>query len=309
MRRPALALALSVPLLLLAGPSPVRAQESAGVTVTQVGWWSSRPTAVAQPGQGFEVAAGPQGDAQSVAAIRLSIAATHVDTLQVHLVEGAGGSIGAELGTLKVCTTRDTWTAANPGKLADAPKPDCSVSATLTRTTDGSWLGDLTALARDGGEVSLMIVPLYQPPAPVGPGMVVTIASGEFAATGTNATTTTESSPDSGGGGTTDQPPADLYGSFGGGSFDGGTYDNGSFIVPAEGGGADLGATTTTTVAAATETHAGTDDFALTPVAAGGEGAAPWIRLVLLIPLCSGFGVGVVLLRRMLAVRGVLPAA
>ncbi len=300
MRR--LALAVAVPVLLVAGPWRVSAQESTGVNVSEVGWWSSQPTAMAQPAQGFEVAAGPQGDTQSVAAIRLSIAATHVDTLQVHLVEASGGSIGTQFGGLRVCSTTGAWAAANPGKLADAPKEDCTVSANLTRTTDGSWLGDISALAPDGGEVALMILPVYQPPAPVGPGMVVPIASGEFTATGTNAPTTTETIPDSSGsGGTTDQPPSDYYGSFGGGSS-GGDFTGGSFDVPPAVVGADGSATTVPV--ATTPTTQGDDQFALAPVASDGGRARPWVRLVILLPLCAGFGVGVVRLRRRLALGG-----
>lgn len=294
-----------LPLVLLA-PTPARAQQTAAVDVQAVGWWSSRPTAVAQPGQGFEVAAGPQGDAQSIAAIRLSIAASQVDTLDVQLVEGPGGSIGAEFGSLKVCTTAEAWVPANPGAMDDAPAPDCSVSAVLTRTTEGSWLGDVSSLAPGGGQVSLVIVPQYQPPAPVGPGMVVSIASGEFAATGSTATTTTDTTVDFSGdpgssGGYTDG------GSFGSGSYDPGSYSGGSIVVPPADTGTD-GASTTTSVPA-TDASDSDDDFALAPVAVDRGSPTPWIRLVVLLPLCAVFGAGVVRFRRVLASRGFLPAA
>jgi hypothetical protein len=307
MRRVALVAAV-VPLFFLA-PTPARAQQTAPVDVQAVGWWSSRPTAVAQPEQGFEVAAGPQGDAQSVAAIRLSIAASQVDTLEVQLIEGAGGSIGAEFGSLKVCTTTDAWSPANPGPSDAAPTPDCSVSALLTRTTEGSWLGDLSALVPGGGQVSLVIVPQYQPPAPVGPGLLVTIASGEFAATGsTPETTTTDDTSSSGGDSGPSDTTADFYGSFGGGTFDSGSYSDGTIVVPPADSGNDIGSTTTSIPAASDASGSG-DDFALAPVAVDGGSAPPWIRLIILIPLCTGFGVGVVRLRRVLTVRGLLPAA
>ncbi len=302
-RAPLFALGLLATVVLGAGP--VRAQQTAGVTVDEAGWWSSQPTALAQPGQGFQVAAGPQGGAESVAAIRLTIAASHVDNLQVRLVEASGGTVGAELGTLRVCTTTATWTAANPGKLTDAPTADCTTAANLTRTTDGSWLGDLTALAPDGGTVSLVILPLYQPPVPVGPGMIVTISAGEFTAAGSGSPSTTDTAYDPGGGAGSN-PTTDLYGSFGGGSI-GGDFGGGSLDVPPAAAGAD--GSTTTVPPSTTPTTQGSDDFALVPVASSGGSSRPWVRLVVLIPLCAAFGVGTVQARRRLASVGWSAAA
>lgn len=289
--------------VLMTAPAPLRAQEATGVTVEEVGWWSSQPTAVAQPEGGFQVAAGPQGDPQSVAAIRISIAATAIDELRVHLVEASGGTIGAELGTLRVCTTTAPWTAANPGKLADAPVADCTSSATLTRTTDGSWLGDLTNLAPEGGTVSLVIQPVYQPPVPVGPGMIVTIAAGEFEATGSSSPSTTDTTVVADGGGGGDPSPTDLYGSFGGGDFTG-DFGPGSFEVapPAVG---DESPPTTAPPAPASE---GGDDFALEPVASGGGDGKPWGRMLVLVPLCAAFGAASVQVRRRLAAAGLVAA-
>lgn len=290
-----------VALVLAAAVAPwgAGAQEGVDVSVLEVGWWSSRLTAVAQPEQGFEVAAGPQGDAQSVAAIRLSVAATQVDSLQVNLTEASGGSIGSEFGTLRVCTTTDAWSAANPGAFDEAPTPDCATTATLTRTLDGAWLGDITALAPDGGEVSLMLVPFYQPPVPVGPGMIVPIGSGDFTATGTSTTPTTGSTE------TTTTATDDGFGSIDGGF--GGSF-GGSFGVPEISGDSDFG-TTTTLAPSTTATTTSDDDFALDPITSEGEDSAPWIRLVLLVPLCAGFGFGLVHARRLLVDRGLMPAA
>lgn len=298
MKRPAIAVA--VLLLVLAAPWGVGAQEPVDVTVLEVGWWSSQPLALEQPDKGFQVAAGPEGEDQSIAALRLSIPATIIDSLQVRLVEVSSGSFGTEFGVLRVCSTTGTWTAANPGAYADAPQQDCTAAVSLTRTTDGVWLGDITPLAPNGGDVSLMIVPVYQPPAPVGPGMTVTIGAGDFTATGSTSTATTEFVPsDSGGGsGTPDQPSTDYLGSFDGGSFGVPPGD----VVP------DFG-TSTTSVPQPTATTAPADDFALTPIDSEGAGSAPWVRLVFLVPLCAGFGVGVVHLRRFLAGRGRLSPA
>lgn len=283
----------------LVAPWGVGAQEGVDVSVMEVGWWSSRLTAVAQPEQGFEVAAGAQGDAQSIAAIRLSVEATQVDSLQVHLTEASGGSIGSEFGTIRVCTTTDSWSAANPGAFDEAPAPDCATTATLTRTLEGAWLGDITALVPNGGEVSLMLVPLYQPPAPVGPGMIVPIGSGDFTATGTSTAPTTGSTE------TTTSTAPDGFGSIDvgfGGSF------GGSFGVPEISGDTDFGTTTTLAPTTSATTVPG-DDFALDPITSEGEDSAPWIRLVLLVPMCAGFGLGMVRARRLLVDRGLLPAA
>ena len=264
------------------------------VGVTEVGWWSSNPIAIPQPEGGFQVAAGPDGSTQSLAAIRLSIAAASVDSLPVHLVESS--SVGTDFGILRLCTTNDAWTAANPGTLDTAPKPDCTTSANLTRTLDGSWLGDAAALAPRGGEVSLMVVPVYQPPVPVGPGMVVTISGGQFTATGSEVTSTTDStietSVGSGSGGST----IDYFGSTGGGSF--GIPD--ATITPS------FGSVAPPAEEVAVPSRTTTEGFALTPVKSDGGPPPPWIRLILLLPLSAGFGVGAALVRRAIA-EGLLP--
>lgn len=283
----------AVALLGLLMPWDAGAQQAVDVAVTEVGWWSSNPVAVAQPAGGFQITAGPDGAAQSVAALRLSIAATKVDSLQVRLVESS--AVGAEFGILRLCTTADPWVAANPGSLDSAPKPDCTVAAGLTRTTDGVWLGDATALAPNGGQVSLMVVPVYQPPTPVGPGMIVTISGGEFSATGANATTTTES-----GGGSSSGTSS---------TFDGGATDyfgpsvGGSFGIPDYGITADFGSVPPSPEQTATgDTTAPKDDFALRPVKSAGDPPPPWIRLLIIVPLCVGVGVGSVWARRALVV-------
>lgn len=269
------------------------------VGVTAVGWWSSNPVAVAQPQGGFQVAAGPDGSTQSLAAVRLSIAATKVDSLPVHLVESS--SVGTDFGILRLCTTKDPWTAANPGTMDTAPKPDCTVVANLTRTTDGSWLGDAAALAPNGGEVSLMVVPVYQPPspAPVGPGMIVTISGGQFTATGSNVTSTTASTVDSSSvysGSGSDGSTVDYFGPSGGGSF--GIPD--ATITPS------FGSAAPPPEQVAAPSRSTTSGFALTPVKSDGGPPAPWVRLIILLPLSAGFGVGAARLRRAIA-EGLLP--
>lgn len=302
MRRAVVVVAGAVALALLP-PWRVDAQDAVDVSVTEVGWWSSQPTAVAQPEGGFQIAAGATGEAQSVAALRLSMPAAKVDSLQVRLVESS--SLGTELGVLQLCRTSDPWTAANPGAFDDAPEPDCTVSAGLTRTTDGVWLGDAAALAPEGGDVSVMIVPKYQPPAPIGPGMIVTISGGEFTGLGSPlAPTDTTSTFDPG-----------TSPSFSGGESDPfGPVGAGSFGVPAFGGSADFGdvpievANPAPTGAATGGSDAaahGADELALTPIDQESGPPPPWIRLVVLVPLSAAVGAGSVRARRLLALRAI----
>ena len=56
--------------------------------VDAVGWWSNRSTAMAQPGGGFEVAAGPDGAPQSVSALQIPVDIATIQTLQLTLTEG-----------------------------------------------------------------------------------------------------------------------------------------------------------------------------------------------------------------------------
>lgn len=293
MRRLVAGLAVAAAALSIGAPWEVGAQEPVGVSVTAVGWWSSRPTAIAQPEGGFEVAAGPTGEAQSIAALRISIAGTKVDTLQMRLVEAS--SLGTELGGLRVCTTSGAWAPANPGAMADAPKPSCEVSTALTRTGDGLWLGDVAALAPSGGEVSLMIVPSYQSPVGIGPGMVVTISGGEL--TGAGEPSSGVAPPVDSGAGTVDPGPTDFFAPSDGGSF--GipdtpvTPDFGTAVVPEP-------------AAPEAAPDADVDDFALDPIAADPDPPPPWVRLVVLVPLSVAIGVGGARLRRALEERALV---
>jgi hypothetical protein len=268
-------------------PYGAGAQEDAAVEVVEVGWWSDRLGAVEQPGDGYEVGAGSDGSAQSLAALRLSLPDGPVQSLPVRLTETAGFTqLG---GVLEVCTTTDRWSAADPGELADAPTPDCTTSTTLTRTLQGVWLGDLALLAPEGGEVSLMVVPDYEPldPLPVGPGMTVTIATTEVAVRMGPAVPPVE------GGVAPDVPVAPGSDVF----FP--TDPGSSFGVPPVG---DLGLdpaqqVTTTTAAVPTD---GADDFALEPITDEGGPPKPWWRMVILVPLSVGAGAGSVGIRRRL---------
>lgn len=291
------AMLAAVGLVLLLLPGSVHAEEELPFEVLEVGWWSSRPTAVAQPEEGFEVAAGPTGEAESVAAIRLSITPGTISSLSVRLDDSTTSQlIAGPGGILRVCTTVGTWTTANPGPYDEAPEPDCAAGVNLTLTEDGYWIGDVGSLAPTGGEVSLMVVPEYKP-APVGPGMIVTIAAGQFNPVGTPVAGTTDTTLDSGGG---FEPPADDFVVPNAGAFGIDTQEFTPSFGPTE-------TTIAPSVPADPTVESGSDDFALDPIANEGD-TKPWGRIIVLIPLCAVFGVGGVYLRRFLSERGYLPA-
>lgn len=280
------------------------------VTVDQVGWWSSNPASPPAGEGGFEVSAAPDRSVQSLAAIQLTFAATQVDSAQVTLTESAAA--GAELGTLAVCTTDESWEAEDPGARGDAPKQDCSEKINLTRVEgEGTWLGDIASLVSDGGTVSIVILPEHTPPTPAGTGMVVRIGEIELTATGSSPTPPTTSgdlTPSGGDSGGFFDPGPSSGGdtSFGGGS----SFDGGSFDVPADSGGAvDPGPTGdpgADTPAAADDAGAITEDdgfFALDPIDEVATDGRPWIRLLLFVPLSAGIGFGSVHLRHFLEDR------
>lgn len=277
--------------------------ETLTVSVDQVGWWSDRPAATPAGDGAFEVASGIDAEPQSVAAFQVTIPATQVDRFDLTFVETAG--FGSEFGALAICRTDESWAPADPGPLEDAPAADCSPKVYLTPVVEErTWIGDIAALVADGGTVSLVVLPEYAPPTPVGTGMVVRVAEIRIEAEGSSAptaeTTTTldfttpdgsnqfENSPDSG---FTAGP--DPIGSGSPGSID---------LAPVEPDPTSA-ETKDTTVVSDTS-----DDgfFALEPEDAVATDGRPWARLLLLVPLSVGIGFGAAALRR-LAQGGRLP--
>lgn len=186
----ALALVAAIASLTL---SPVAAAPVSG-RVDQVGWWTNRIGAQEQPQGGFEVAAGPDGSIQSLAALQVTIDVARLSTLEFVLTESS--SVGSQLGHLRVCFAAPGWQPANPGELDSAPQVDCSTGAAeLARTAEGSWVGDLSRLLPNGGTASLAVVPVSDSPAPVGTGLLVAITGVSITGTGeaiqpTSTTTT-----------------------------------------------------------------------------------------------------------------------
>lgn len=286
----------SLAALLLIGAS-AGAQEAGpvGVTVDQVGWWTARPAATATEDGGFEVATNGAGEAQSVAAAQLTIAADAVDSFSITLTES---SAFAEFGSIAVCRTVGLWIAENPGTLEDAPEADCSTRVNLTRTTDdGTWLGDITPLVRDGGMVSLAFVPEYRPPTPLGPGMVVRIAEIGTEATGTAAT------PDTTAPTTTSQAPATTVAPAGPSSGTQAPPTPPPTAAPAAPTGAEALPSPTTTVYDTQPIAEDEEFFTLGPVEQGASESKPWFRLLLLVPLSAALGAGAVRIRRVVDER------
>ncbi len=282
------------------------AGEPVDVTVVRTGWWSERPGTTPAGEGAFEVSTGPDGTVQGIAAFEVQIAAGQVDNAQMVLAESAAL---AEFSALKLCTTADDWEPADPGALDDAPAPDCTVSVNLTRTLDSqTWLGSITPLVASGGTTTIMVVPEYTPPppAPIGTGMFVRIASIEITAEGSAApqptTSTTLDFTTPGGGNTFDpSPDSGLTGSFGPGtSFDGGSsFDPGTSGSP---GIDDLG--TGAPDPGVAEPIASDDGFfTLGEVEEQPAEKRPWIRLLLIIPLSAAIGYGTVRAKALLEDR------
>jgi hypothetical protein len=130
----------------------------AEVPVSQVGWWTRSPSPPTVPDGGISVGAAPDG--------ALTVGAVLVDTgdgasgASLRLVEASGGA-GAQVAGIQVCPTSSSWSAAEGGPMADAPKDDCaSASVAMTRGEDGSWTADVQKLL-DGktGDVGLVVLP------------------------------------------------------------------------------------------------------------------------------------------------------
>jgi len=123
--------------------------------IVAVGWWTRVPGQTAPDG-GMAVGNAPDGPA-SVAAIELDLG-DGLTGAQLRLTE-ASGTLQA-IASMLVCTTTASWQPVSGGPLADAPLPDCSTSAPMTRDGEGVWQADVGRLVQDRrGRVSLMVLP------------------------------------------------------------------------------------------------------------------------------------------------------
>ena len=279
----------------------VLAQSSLAVTVDRVGWWTNQPVA-APAGEGaFEVATAPDGTTQSVAAFQVSIPAEQVDSFALTLVETAG--YGSEFASVSICRTEESWDAVDAGALDDAPAPDCATRVHLTRVLEErTWIGDIAPVVSGGGTVSLMLLPEYHPPVPVGTGMASRVSEIGIEAKGTaGATTTTTALDFTTPGGSNQYDPVPDSGI---------TSGPDPYVDLPSSGSADFGPAPTAADPAA-EPSGGDDDemavdeefFALDPEEAVAADRRPWARLVFIVPLAVAFGIGSARLRR-LALEG-----
>jgi hypothetical protein len=281
-----------------------------GDSPSSTGWWSSEPGAAAQPGSGFQVGA-VGGSATSVAALRFTIPSS-ATSAKLSLQETDGGVVTPAT-ALQACVTTDSWQAANPGAMADAPKADCAQNVPLARDeTTKVWSAEVGSLLLGGGDRSLMIVPgtTANGGSPVDPGFRVVFSEAKLAVVA-GADDSTSRSPEV-------TPSGGSSGSTGGYDF-GSSGSSSSGFQPSTGSGTptDIGAvtpsapapsdasTTATTVASSQDSSSAAPSFKAD--GSGGGGAdQPWARLLILIPLSALAGVGTVYGKRMLAERGVV---
>ena len=126
-----------------------------GAAVTQLGWWSQRPGASAQPAGGFELALSPSGPI-SQAAVRIQVDSVQLSSAYLELTESSG--VGSEVAGVMACPTTDPWEPANPGSWGVAPEPNCTRSENLSRAGDGLWSADISQLL-SVGTISIVLVP------------------------------------------------------------------------------------------------------------------------------------------------------
>lgn len=279
----------------------------AAAQVVRTSWWTERSAAIATPPGGFEIARTLDG--VSVAAVRVQTTGTVLPTtLALQEVPGAA-SAGA---SVQLCVVPGDFADASGGDFADAPATECASPTALTRGVDFRWTADITSFLTADTAVSFAIVPgpSATGAAPFDPGFFV-IFSGA-AVVVQEPTTTTSAAPGSGGGDsttstqattTTTQAGAAPFPTFGGGPPP-------TAIVPRPVPPPTLApppdpATTPTTIAPPVGDS--TSELLDSPTAAAGPisgrsgDGAPWIRLLVLVPVSAAAGLGTVYGKRLLA--------
>lgn len=278
-------------------PASAHAASSAVLTITDVGWWSRRPGAAAQPPAYFEVASGLQGD-ESVAALRVPLAGA-VLSATIDLAESGG--VAQQTAALKICTTNAPWSPANPGAFADAPKADCGASVEPKRDASGRWGADITGLlasAGSSGSATLMVMPV---PKPVGglvdPGFNIqftpAVVRAEFGSSSMAASNSTGArAPSTASSGSSPYPSLGV---------------TAAPVVPPRGVVTASGSPATTVPAATSSTRPGqlAASFDIGVRTPGSGQPKPWGRLIWLVPLSAAGGIGAALARRRLAVTGI----
>jgi hypothetical protein len=304
----AVVLAVAAGAVAIAGPAATPAGSQELAAITQVGWWSQRPGATAQPDGGFEVAVGVGGQEQSAAALRLE-AGGELASAFISLDEAT--AVGIQAAGLRACTTTGAWGEANPGDYEDRPPADCDDAVDLTRDDAGGvWTGDVTSLLDPSGTTLILLEPVGREVVaglPVVPGFQIQFSGAQVLATGSSAPPVDDLGT---------APPAPTFDPPAGGGFDAPSFAAPSLTEPGFAGpdlgtaDLDLGGPETAAPAPATQTlgeerPSATDDlFAGGPISGIPGDPKPWWRLVLLVPLSAAVGVGAALGRRWWHERG-----
>lgn len=145
--------------------------EAATASATQDGWWNRYqgpresepegnplrpvlPTAPAPPTvpEDALAVAAAHGEPVLVAAVGLEVAGPEggtVESLTLTLTESEGGTLSAAGAKVLACPATTPWGPAKNADWRDRPEADCSLARIEgTRADDGTWVFDLTALAR-----------------------------------------------------------------------------------------------------------------------------------------------------------------
>jgi hypothetical protein len=248
----------------------------------ETGWWSQQPLAQPVADKGFEVSWALEQE-QSMAAVRLDVPALSGQTVYLALTESGGSA--PDQGALRVCVTRDAWTAANPGAYADRPQADCSTTPSVDLGRDANakeWVGDITSLVGQGGPISLVV-------RPVGKEVTAGVpASAPFSVQVSKAETRVDDTGGSSGDSDTSEPPVTFDTTGGGGSYgvpDVSYPDVGSGLATPD--LAPIGGPATTVAPATADPE---EQIALGPVDVTSSGGRPWGRLLVLTPISAGLG-------------------
>ncbi len=278
----------------------------ASAEVVRTSWWTSRSAAIATPPGGFEIA--KTLDGVSVAAVRVqTTGAVLPTTLALQEVPGAA-SAGA---AVQLCVVAGDFADASGGAIAGAPATECATPVPVTRGVDFRWTADITSFLTAGTATSFAIVPGpgATASAPFDPGFSVVFSGAAVVVRqptttttaggggGTDSTTTTQSTT------TTTQASGSPFPTFGGGPPPTAIVPRPvpppTFAPPPD------PAVTPTTIAPpvgeSTSEILDSPTAAAGPISGSSGDGAPWIRLLVLIPLSAAAGAGSVYGKRVLA--------
>lgn len=296
MRASRLAMAALVVVAAAALPRPEPAGAQAGVSITDVGWWTRRPGASPLPPGGFEVAEAPDDDL-SIAALRMR--STGRATRATLVLDEAGGT-RQDMASLQVCATTTTWSASNPGAYEDRPVANCSSGAITLNRTGSSWSANVLPLVGSGATTSLVVLP-----ATPSSGLPVDSFQITFASARVEAEVADARSGSNPGGTTT--PPRPARAVTGSGSDAGFGFGFGGSVAEPTVLAPDFGVPATDEVPASADPGGEGVGAPAGDIPRGGEGGndnSPWTRVAALLLLAAVTAAAIASSRRYLAGRG-----